>query len=95
MRASMANVHVALYGEIRRPPPLSHDPPVPLYADAFLTILPFYHLLTHTSMYCDAICETWRVHDLRNTCPVHMYTKRLNLIYKLCIIIYIKISSSY
>ena len=67
MWESLASVHVALHREIKRPQPLPHDPPMPLYNDAFLMSLPFDQLLRHTCMYCDAICETWRVHVLHDT----------------------------
>ena len=91
----MACAHIELHGEIRRPPSLPFDPLVPLYDDAFLASLPFDQLLTHTCMCRDAINEIWRVHDPRYINQVHIYMKLLTLIIKLCIIIYIKISSSY
>jgi len=48
MQTSLTSVHVALDGEIMRPPPLPCDPPVPLYDDAFFMNLPFDQILTYT-----------------------------------------------
>lgn len=45
MHTSLASPHVALDGDIRRPPPFPHDLPVPLYDDSFFMSLPFDQLL--------------------------------------------------
>lgn len=86
---SLASAHVALDGGISRPPPFLHDPPVPLYGDAFLLSLLFDQLLIDACMYHDVIHETWRMHELRGIDRVHIYTKLLTLIVNLCITIYI------
>lgn len=91
IQMSLDNGHVALDGEINRPPPLPRDPPVPLCDDSFPVSLPFCQFLTYVCMYRDAIRQTWRVHDLRDIDHVHIYTKILTLIIKLCIIIYINL----
>jgi len=62
MCASLASSQVALHGEIKRRPTLPRDPPMQLYEDTFLMILLFDNTFSHTCMYCDAFCDTWRVH---------------------------------
>jgi len=86
MHRTLDFAHVALHGEMNRPPSLPRDPPIPLHDDSYIESIGRDQPFSYAHMCRDNIHDTWRVHDPHDTHQVHIYMELLTLIIKLYII---------
>ena len=73
MQRTLAIAHVALRGEMRRPPSLPRGPPVALHDDSYIKSIGHDQISSYARMCHDTIRDTWSVHDPCDTNLVHIY----------------------